>query len=98
MGLAYHPFRVEEALHPFRVVAALHLTLMAAVMLLQVEVALEAYQGVQALPQGVVEQRPCLEERRLVVQEEVESQLEVPLALQVLEFAQLLEQEVFLPA
>ena len=98
MGLAYHPFRVEEALHPFRVVAALHLTLMAAVMLLQVEVALEAYQGVQALPQGVVEQRPCLEERRLVVQVEVESQLEMSLASQALVIALLPEQWAFLPA
>tara|TARA_B100000683_G_scaffold133092_1_gene129931 strand:- start:386 stop:550 length:165 start_codon:yes stop_codon:yes gene_type:complete len=53
---------------------------------------------VQALPQEVKGQMPCPAESLLVVQEEVESQLEVSLALEVLEFARLPEQGAFLPA
>tara|TARA_B100000683_G_scaffold177319_1_gene170818 strand:+ start:587 stop:751 length:165 start_codon:yes stop_codon:yes gene_type:complete len=53
---------------------------------------------VQALLLEVVGLRPYQAGPLLVVPEEVESQLEVPLALQVLEFERLLEQGAFLPA
>ena len=97
MGPAYHPFLEVGALPPFRVVAALHRALVAAVVLL-VEVGLWPYPVVQALLLEVVELRPYQAGPLLVVLEEAESQLEVPLPLQVLEFERLPEQGAFLPA
>ena len=98
MGPAYHPFLAEGALLPYRVVAALHLALVAVVMLLLVEVGLWPYPMVQALLLEAVELRPYQAGPLLVVLEEVESQLGLPLPLQVLEFEWLPEQGTFLPA